>query len=239
MNSVSMVSFKEFHVKNFNGVIKNTITIIVDILDFGVEVIALSASGVLAPGPLFFSNVLLGALGDKWSGIKVAFGHTLVELSLIILLAGGLFTLDASRKYMPIIAFLGGIAILGFGVFQILSNLRDRPEFVFKGSIGSKGPFAVGLSFTILNPLFIFWWFTAGLKLIADSAEFGEFAGAMILFLFHIWMDYLWLGLTGYLASRGSVFLARSKYYRILLVSLSALLIYYGIFYLLQAASQQ
>jgi threonine/homoserine/homoserine lactone efflux protein len=151
---------------------------------------------------------------------------------------GGLITLDAPRKYMSIIALLGGIAILGFAGFQIASNLRKRREYVVKHITNSKGSFIAGLSFTLLNPFFMLWWFTAGLKLIADSAQFGLITGAMILFSFHIWMDYAWLALTAYLASRGARLL-KSRYYRVLLFLLSALMIYYGISYLLQAASQQ
>ncbi|MDQ3848047.1 MAG: lysine transporter LysE, partial [Thermoproteota archaeon] len=75
-----------------------------NIVEFGIEVIAISASGVLAPGPLFFANVFWGSLGNKWSGLKVAYGHRIVELPLIILLAEGLFILDAAKKYLSIIS---------------------------------------------------------------------------------------------------------------------------------------
>jgi threonine/homoserine/homoserine lactone efflux protein len=209
-----------------------------NIAEFGIEVIAISASGVLAPGPLFFANVFWGSLGNKWSGLKVAYGHTVIELPLIILLAEGLFTLDAPRKYLFVISLLGGIGILGFAFFQLINNLRKRRENIVKPPATSKGPFILGLSLTVLNPFFMLWWLTAGLKLIADSAQFGAITGAIILFSFHIWMDYAWLALTAYLASRGAALL-KSKYYRVLLFLLSSLLIYYGIYYLLQAVSQQ
>ena len=70
-----------------------------NVLDFGIEVIALSASGVLAPGPLFFANLAYATRLDRWSGVKVAHGHTVVELPLIIMLAAGLFTFDVAKKY--------------------------------------------------------------------------------------------------------------------------------------------
>ena len=209
-----------------------------NIVEFGIEVIAISASGVLAPGPLFFANVFWGSLGNKWSGLKVAYGHTIVELPLIILLAEGLFILDAAKKYLSIISLLGGIVLLGFAVFQIVNNLRKKRENIAKPLTNSKGPFILGLSLTVLNPFFMLWWFTAGLKLIVDSAQFGAITGAMILFSFHIWMDYAWLVVTAYLASRGARLL-KSRYYRVLLFLLSLLLIYYGISYLLEALSQQ
>jgi threonine/homoserine/homoserine lactone efflux protein len=208
-----------------------------NILEFGIEVIAISASGVFAPGPLLFANVFWGSLGNKWSGLRVAYGHTIVELPLIILLAEGLFTFDAPRKYLSMISFLGGIAILGFAVFQFANNLRKKRESIAKPFTHSKGPFMIGLTLTGLNPFFMLWWFTAGLKLIVDSAQFGAITGALILFSFHIWMDYVWLAVTAYLASRGARLL-KSRYYRILLFLLSSLLIYYGITYMLQALNQ-
>ncbi|HEX2014812.1 MAG TPA: LysE family transporter, partial [Nitrososphaera sp.] len=69
------------------------------VLDFGVEVIAISASGVLAPGPLFFANMLYGTRQGARAGLKMAYGHTVVELPLIVLLAVGLFTSAAATQY--------------------------------------------------------------------------------------------------------------------------------------------
>ena len=210
-----------------------------NVLDFGVEVIALSASGVLAPGPLFFANLAYGIRLDGWSGIKVAYGHTVVELPLIILLAGGLFTFDVAKRYADIIGFVGGIAILAFASLQIASTVKGKENHNVPHIItGNKGPFVVGVALTALNPFFLLWWFTAGLKLIADSGAFGIGTGVVLLFALHIWMDYVWLASTAYFASRVD-FLLKSKYYPILGLVLAALLVYYGISFLLQAASSQ
>jgi threonine/homoserine/homoserine lactone efflux protein len=209
------------------------------VLDFGIEVIVLSASGVLAPGPLFFANLVYGTRLDKWSGIKVASGHTVVELPLIIILAAGLSTFDAAIKYAGIIGLIGGIAILAFAALQIASIIvKEKPAHDTRHMAGIKGPFVVGVALTALNPFFLLWWFTVGLKLISDSAAFGVSTGVIILFALHIWMDYAWLGGTAYLASKGA-FLLESKYYWLLLLGLAAVLMYYGISFVLQAAYQQ
>jgi threonine/homoserine/homoserine lactone efflux protein len=209
-----------------------------NVLDFGIEVIAVSASGVLAPGPLFFANLTYGTLQYKWSGIKVAYGHTAVELPLIILLAVGLFTFDTARKYTSIVGLIGGIAILVFAGLQIVSIIKKKRGYDRLSIAGDKGPFVVGIVLSALNPLFILWWFTVGLKLIADSAAFGVSTGLAILFVLHIWMDYAWLTSTAYLASKGTVLL-KSKYYPILLLGLTSVLIYYGMNFVLQSVSQQ
>src|ERR671915_1580015 len=208
------------------------------VLDFGIEVIVISASGVLAPGPLFFANLVYGIRLDKWSGIKVASGHAVVELPIIIMLAAGLSTFDAAIEYAGFIGMIGGIAILAFAALQITNIIKEKPPHDTRHITGSKGPFVVGIAFSALNPFFLLWWFTAGLKLIADSAAFGVTTGVAILFALHIWMDYAWLAGTAYLASKGT-FLLESKYYRFLLLGLAAVLMYYGISFVLQAASQQ
>ena len=206
-------------------------------LDFGVEVVAISASGVLAPGPLFFANLLYGTRLGTRSGIKVAYGHTLVELPLITLLAAGLLTFDAATKYAVTIGLIGGIAILAFAGLQTGSIIRKKGAYAAAPDIaGSKGPFIVGIVLSGLNPFFLIWWFTAGLKLIADSAAFGFGTGLAMLFSLHIWMDYAWLGGTAYLASKGSLVL-KSKYYSLLFLGLLAMMVYYGISFVFQAVS--
>lgn len=208
-----------------------------NLLDFGIEVIALSASGVLTPGPLFFANLAYGTLHDKWSGIKIAYGHTAVELPLIIILAAGLFTFDTAKKYASVVGLIGGIAILAFAGLQIASIIKEKRRHDTSSIAGNKGPFIVGIALSALNPFFILWWFTVGSKLIVDSAAFGLATGLAILFALHIWMDYAWLVSTAYLASKGA-FVLKSKYYPTLLLGLTVVLIYYGLSFVSHAASQ-
>lgn len=207
----------------------------VGIAEFGLEVIVISASGVLAPGPLFFANMLYGTRQGARAGIKVAFGHTVVELPVMILLVAGLFSSAVATHYAGAIGIVGGIGIMGFAVMQVIgvAKRRSRMQPVAETK---KGPFLAGVALTALNPLFLVWWFTVGLKLVSDSAAFGLVAGIFILFALHIWMDYAWLATTAYLASRGSSAL-KSKYYPLLLLGLAAVLAYYGLTLVLNAVS--
>lgn len=207
-----------------------------ELLDFGVQVVAVSASGVLAPGPLFFANMLYGTRQGAKAGLKVAYGHTVVELPLIVLIAAGLFTSAAAAQYAGAIGLVGGVGILGFAALQIANVVRKKntPDAAAMAGNNNKSPFIAGIALTALNPFFLVWWFTVGLKLVADSATFGLAAGIAILFGLHIWMDYAWLAGTAYLASKGSSVL-KSKYYPLLLVGLAAVLAYYGVTFVLQA----
>jgi threonine/homoserine/homoserine lactone efflux protein len=204
------------------------------VLDFGVEVIAISASGVLAPGPLFFTNMLYGTRQGAHAGLKMAYGHTVVELPLIALLAAGLFTSAVATQYAGIIGVVGGAGIIGFAALQIAGVIAKRNVNAAPAMASGKSPFIAGIALSALNPFFLVWWFTVGLKLIADSAAFGLAAGIVVLFLLHIWMDYAWLAGTAYLASKGSSVI-KSKYYPLLLLGLAAVLLYYGIYFVLQS----
>ena len=202
-----------------------------DVLGFGIEVVAVSASGVLAPGPLFVANVLYGSRRGAMSGVKVAHGHAAVEIVIISAIAAGLFSASVFLShYASAIAIVGGVAILGFAGLQVtgIAKRKDGKEPVLARG---KSPFMVGVVLSALNPFFVAWWLTVGLKLVSDSAAFGLAAGVAILFALHVWMDYAWLAATAYLASRGSSAIS-SKYYKILMIALSGVLIYYGIQFL-------
>ncbi|HVX01985.1 MAG TPA: LysE family transporter [Nitrososphaera sp.] len=221
----------------------------VDALAFVAEVVAVSAPGVLAPGPLFVANMIYGAWSGQGrgalSGIKVAQGHAIVEISLIAAIAAGLFSASsfiAGHENVEItIAIIGGLSIIGFALVQIVGIVTSKIGIARKRRTiitsclqncikieSGKGPFATGVMFSALNPFFIVWWLTAGLKLVSDSATFGPLAGPVLLFGTHVWMDYAWLAATAYLASKGSSVIEKSKYYQVLMLGLAALLLYYG-----------
>jgi threonine/homoserine/homoserine lactone efflux protein len=58
-----------------------------DIVTFIITIIVVTASGALAPGPLFFANLAHGTKSGPKGGLAFSIGHTLVEFSLVILLA--------------------------------------------------------------------------------------------------------------------------------------------------------
>jgi threonine/homoserine/homoserine lactone efflux protein len=208
-----------------------------DLLGFGAQVVFTSASGVISPGPLFFANLVYGSKQGIYSGIKMAYGHTIVELPLIIILASGLSTFSSittSNLVSKLISISGGIVILVFSAVQIVAFLKKKngEKNVYLNIDNKKDPFMIGSILSALNPFFILWWLTAGLKLISDSLELYGFAmGIVVVFSFHIWMDYSWLAVTAHLISRGTL-IFRSKYYPILLLALNAALIYYGIYFI-------
>ena len=65
-------------------------------------------------------------------------------------------------------------------------------------------------------------------KLITESIELWGLFGIVILFVFHIWMDYVWLYIVAFFASKTTNFLS-NRNYKILIISLTIALIYFEV----------
>lgn len=208
-------------------------------IELSLQVILISTSGVLSPGPLFFINILYGSKYGSFIGLKIASGHAIVEFLLIIALSYALYsfsyTLHLSYIIYKFIGLTGGIFLLGFSILQIISILKDKSsnsQAIINPKLNIKNPILVGFIFTILNPFFLVWWLTIGSKLISDSViNFGIVEGISIIFLSHIWMDYFWLWFTSFMINKGK-YIIKGNLYRIFVFTISVILGIYG-FYLL------
>src|SRR5574338_705792 len=178
----------------------------VQLAEFAVAVIVISISGVMSPGPLFAANIAYGLKGGIKTGLKMAYGHTVVEIPLVILLGIGAISLEIVPQFREIISFCGAINLFVFAGIQIRSVLK-KPIVVFEGK---HGPFL------------------AGIMLIAS------FAGIGLMFVFHIWMDYAWLGTVSFLSSKGKKILS-NKNYGMFMIVISGILIYFGIVFTKEA----
>lgn len=194
------------------------------IIEFAVTVIIISASGVMLPGPLFAANITYGLQGGGKAGIKMAVGHTIVELPLVILLGIGVFSFEIFPEFRTWISILGAITLFVFAGIQIKTTLQMK-ETTFNLKHNAV---LTGITLSALNPFFIIWWLSVGFKLISDAMLIWAFVGIIVVFLLHIWMDFVWLYSVACLASKSSKILS-NKNYKILMIGLSAMLIYFGI----------
>jgi threonine/homoserine/homoserine lactone efflux protein len=201
----------------------------IQIIEFAVLVIIISASGVMSPGPLFTANITYGLREGVRSGIKIAIGHTIVELPLVILLGIGVFSLEIFPEFKTIISIFGALTLFGFAALQIKTIVGKKKNILKKPK---QGPIITGIVFSALNPFFIIWWITIGFKLISDAMMIWAFVGVLIVFLSHIWMDFAWLGLTAFLASKSKKIIS-NRNYKIIIFGLSLTLIYFGITFLI------
>ena len=203
------------------------------IIEFAILVIIISASGVMSPGPLFAANITYGLREGVKSGIKIAIGHSIVELPLVILLGIGVFSLEIFPEFRTIISIFGAITLFVFAGIQIKTILKKNKNISIKPK---QGPIVTGILLSALNPFFIVWWLTIGFKLISDAMLIWAFAGILIVFVFHIWMDFAWLGITAFLASKSRKIIS-NRNYKIMIFVLSLTLIYFGITFLIDAIS--
>ena len=205
---------------------------------FLATVVVVTASGALAPGPLFAANLLQGAKGGLKSGFMISVGHTLVELPLVVLIALGISSVMSFPGFSLVVGLVGGCALIGFGLIQIVGAARHRIKLDEVQEAGiQKKALVLGVGLTALNPYFILWWLTVGLGLVVQAVELGALLGVLIMYVSHVWMDYAWLTGTAYLSARGTMLIG-GRGYRLLLLGLAAFLIYFGVGFIARSLFQ-
>jgi len=207
-----------------------------NLLNFIVTVVVVTASGALAPGPMFFGLLIHGSKQGARSGISAAIGHTMVELPLVLALALGLLAAASQPSIKIAIGLVGGIGLIGFGMFQIYGTIKRKP-------ISSEKPkpkrlpassLLLGIALTGLNPYFILWWLTIGSVIIIQALAFAAILGVLIMYLAHVWMDYAFLTTIAHLGKKGEAIVG-SRYYKLVLVGFGVILVYYGATFVLGA----
>jgi len=203
----------------------------VELLNFIVTVVFVTASGALAPGPLFFAAVSHGTKSGAKGGLAFSIGHTLVEFPLVLLLALVFGEILSAVAGGPVVMASTGIArdvvLLIFGAMQIRYFLRaksDTPEY---GWITSRNPLLLGLAFTGLNPYFIVWWLGVGSRLVVDALALASLMGVLLMYVSHVWMDYAWLTAVAHFAHMGTK-IASARWYRVAMILFGAAMVLFG-----------
>ena len=207
-----------------------------DFLSLFITVVLISSSGALAPGPLFFANVSLGLDHGAKSGLYFSIGHSIVEFPLVLLLSYGLLSALNAVYIKTFIGLAGGVTLIFFGLLQLRSSYKFRSAALNNEYEKRRlsNPLLIGVLLTGLNPFFIIWWLTVGAQLIYLSLALASLSGILIVFLFHVWIDYAWLITTAYLARKGKMII-NSKIYRVILFFFGIVLIYFGIHFILSS----
>jgi threonine/homoserine/homoserine lactone efflux protein len=200
-------------------------------LNFVATIVLVSASGVLSPGPLFFAAISQGTRVGARSGLVLSIGHTLVEFTLVMLLAVGLLTVANTPNIKLVVGVTGGIVLIAFGIMQIRNSLVSRFGEPKSSGVEFRSLLLTGLAFTGLNPFFIIWWLTVGAELILMSLAFAALAGVVFMYVCHVWMDYAWLTALAHFAKVGTS-VAGFKWYRLIMAVFGAILIYFGLTFL-------
>jgi threonine/homoserine/homoserine lactone efflux protein len=205
-----------------------------DAITFAITVIILTTSGALAPGPLFFVTISHGIKSGTKSGIIFSITHSLIEFSLVFLLALGLLSIANQPAIKLVVGLAGGAVLVVFGVFQVRSSflIKTNNTESERGAIGKL--FLIGLALTGLNPYFVIWWLTIGANLILLSMEFAGLGGVLFMYICHVWVDYVWLILLSTLAKKGNRIL-KHKWYRLLIAIFGIILIFFGFSFIIDS----
>ncbi len=206
-----------------------------EIIGFIVTIVVLTASGALAPGPLFFATISHGTKYGAKTGLVFSIAHSVVEFLLIMLLALGLLTVASEPMVKIAIGFTGGIVLIVFGAIQIKNSIIFKPEELKEPKSVYRHLFLIGLAFTGLNPYFILWWLTVGAQLIVIALELAALLGVVFMFIFHVWMDYVWLTGVAYLSKKGTNVMGL-KWYKPLMIIFGIVLMYFGFTFIIAAA---
>jgi threonine/homoserine/homoserine lactone efflux protein len=168
-------------------------------LPFLLSTVAISLSGVMAPGPITAATLAAGGR-SRHAGAMIALGHAVVEMPLIFLLVVGVGSFLESSTVRAGIGLAGGAVLLLMGT-QLLMGLR-RENADLEAPV-QRHPFVTGIVLTGANPYFLVWWATVGLALATKAGKFGVLA--LLLFAVVHWLcDLGWLEVLSVIGHKGT-----------------------------------
>ena len=196
-----------------------------ELLLFLLNVVGVSLSGALAPGPVTAAAIGMGSR-NRFAGVLIALGHGVVEFPLMVLLIFGVGRLLVLPSISAAIGLIGGGFLLLMGVQMLRGLGRVEAEAV---PMTRSGPLAAGILLSAGNPYFLIWWATVGLTLITIAQEFGIWAFGLLA-IAHWSCDLVWLTALSWASFKGSVLLGpRSQ--RIVLAVCAAAMFGFGLYF--------
>ena len=188
-------------------------------------------SGAMIPGPLFLFTVSESLKKDSTVGLRIAFGHILIEAIFVACIFFGFKGLLSSPAFMGLVAKVGGVALIGMGIL-LVKGAKDMRLIMDKRVDFDYGSLAGGAFFSIVSPGFLIWWTTIGLSVILQSLLFG-LTGFMMVALGHWLADIGWHWFVSDFVHKGKVYL-KDRQYQNIIRFLALGLIAAGIYFLLK-----
>ncbi|MEN3190125.1 MAG: LysE family transporter [Atribacterota bacterium] len=170
---------------------------------FLLEVILISLSGVMAPGPITAMTVSKGTQSPH-AGVFVALGHGIVEIPLIILISYGFGEILKISFIKGIIGLIGGLFLLkmGWGLLQGAKQTQMDP------AKDNRSPLMAGMILSVANPYFLLWWVAIGSILIFRSLTYG-ILGFIAFIIFHWSCDFFWCYFLSAISFKGGQFFGK------------------------------
>lgn len=189
----------------------------------GISFWVISLSGALSPGPLTALAITEGARSGRWSGAKMAVGHGLTEIVLIVGITYGLGSLLQNPWVGGFTGLVGGAFLLWMGYGLTTGAWRGQLTLASAQSAPPPaamrlGPVAAGVLLSLANPYWALWWVTIGAGYILRVANLGLLGIGFFYLLAHWTTDVGWLSGLSWAVASGRGWLGEGVYRGILLV---------------------
>lgn len=195
-------------------------------------------SGAMMPGSLLTYTIRKALSEGPRAGFIIVAGHALLELALVIVIFLGFDMVLQSKEAQVGIGIAGGALLAYMGVDMIRSSVKNKLAVQMDTEkTGSRSSMVIyGVVLSAANPYFLLWWAVVGLGFIMQSYHSLGYLGAGIYYLGHITADFVWYGLISIVVGKTRKFV-KEKPYRIIIVILGAMLIFFGIRFITGAAA--
>lgn len=205
-------------------------------MDIFLQSFLIGFSGAMMPGSLLTYTIEKSLKTGAKAGPLVSLGHALLELILVILLFIGVGQYLETPSAQMSIGFLGGAVLIFFGISMIKDVVQDKIHIDVKGASDTKsrGIILQSMLVSASNPYFAVWWASIGLGLMMNAHNLLGVAGVALFYIGHILSDFSWYTLVSFVIGKTRRFI-NMKVYRIIIVILGAVLIAFGLKFLVSS----
>ncbi|MDD2233554.1 MAG: LysE family transporter [Desulfitobacteriaceae bacterium] len=195
----------------------------------------LAFSGAMMPGPVLTYTIKQALNSGPYSGFIIIAGHAVLELILIVLIFLGFNTILQSNFAQISIGLIGGVLLIYMGLDMVLGSLKNKIKIELDFTkANSKNMFLSGIVISAVNPYFLLWWAIIGLGFLIQAYKLLGTAGVLVFYTGHILADFAWYGSISMIVGKTRKFI-KENLYRIIIILLGGLLIFFGGSFLLKA----
>ncbi|MBE0601552.1 MAG: LysE family transporter [Firmicutes bacterium] len=197
--------------------------------------LAVGFSGAMMPGSLLTYTLRQSLKEGPKVGFLVIIGHALLELLLIVGIFLGLDIVLKSDAAQITIGIVGGLMLCTIGVDMIVKAARGKVSVDMDATAKNSDRIMLsGALLSLANPYFLLWWAVIGLGFLTEAYRDFAVWGVAIYFAGHIAADFTWYGLISTVVGTTRKFISE-KPYRIIIMVLGGLLIFFGSRFLIDA----
>ncbi|MCX7927387.1 MAG: LysE family translocator [Candidatus Omnitrophica bacterium] len=190
----------------------------------------IALSGALIPGPLLAVVIAQSSKRGFKSGPLICLGHAFLEFIMVIILAVGVAKIKHMSLVISTIGLLGTSILFWLGISMLISISKISFENIDKKE-AMNNSFILGLTVSLANPYWLFWWLTIGAGLVLASLKKG-IVGLTIFFISHISADFAWYSCIAWGCYQGKKLISQ-KVYKIMIAICGTALIISAIVFLM------